>query len=137
MNVRNCRKCGKIFNYVAGPFICPACKEKLEESFQRTKKYVQDHRGATVQEVSQECEVDVSQIREWVREERLEFANGDASGIGLACEKCGASIPSGRFCEKCKAEMTNGFNNVLNAGRPKPEAPKHKDPRDNPKMRFL
>ena len=30
MNVRNCRKCGKIFNYIAGPFVCPACREELE-----------------------------------------------------------------------------------------------------------
>ena len=31
MNVRNCRHCGRIFNYVAGPIMCPACREKMEE----------------------------------------------------------------------------------------------------------
>ena len=30
MNVRNCRKCGAIFNYVMGPIMCPACRDALE-----------------------------------------------------------------------------------------------------------
>ncbi len=40
MNVRNCRKCGNLFNYVSGPPICMACREKLEEKFQEVKKYI-------------------------------------------------------------------------------------------------
>lgn len=136
MNVRNCRKCGKIFNYIAGPFVCPACREELEKEFQKVKKYVSEHRGCTIQEVADECEVEAYQVREWIRDERLEFVEGTA--MGLACEKCGASIRSGRFCDKCKAEMTKGFNQVLNAGRPeKPEPQRPRDPHDNPKMRFL
>ena len=38
MEVRNCRKCGRIFNYVAGMPICPACRERIEEKFQEVKK---------------------------------------------------------------------------------------------------
>ena len=34
MNVKNCRNCGKLFNYIAGPNICPACKEEIEKKFQ-------------------------------------------------------------------------------------------------------
>ena len=26
--------CGHIFNYVAGPFLCPHCREKMEAKFQ-------------------------------------------------------------------------------------------------------
>ena len=36
-DVRNCRKCGKIFNYIGGVPICPACREKEEEDFQRIR----------------------------------------------------------------------------------------------------
>ena len=28
MNLRNCSRCGKMFNYVAGPPICDACKKE-------------------------------------------------------------------------------------------------------------
>ncbi len=134
MDVRNCRNCGKLFNYLSGPHICPACREALEEKFKEVKKYIQDHKGVTIPEVSEACEVDPQQIRQWIREERLEFADGGVTGI--ACEKCGAPIPTGRFCEKCKAEMANNLNSVMPKKKTEPVKVK-KDPRDNPKMRFL
>ena len=39
MNVRNCRKCGRMFNYVSGPPICGKCREQAEEQFQVVKKF--------------------------------------------------------------------------------------------------
>lgn len=133
MNVRNCRKCGKLFNYVSGPPVCPACKDALEKKFQEVKKYVQDNRGATIADVVENCEVEAQQVRQWVREERLEFSGEGVTGI--TCEKCGAVIPTGRFCQKCKNEMTANLSSAI-PQKPK-EAPKKKDPKDNPKMRFL
>ena len=57
MNVRNCRKCGKLFNYISGMPICPACKDKLEEKFQTVKKYIRENRLADIKEVAEACEV--------------------------------------------------------------------------------
>ncbi|MGN0279075.1 MAG: flagellar protein [Lachnospiraceae bacterium] len=134
MNVRNCRKCGRIFNYVSGPPICMQCREALEEKFQEVKKYIQEHAHASIPEVSEACDVSTNQIQQWLRDERLELCEG--SGIALQCEECGAAIVTGRYCEKCKANMANRLNDSIR----KPEAPKpqpKKDPRDNPKMRFL
>ena len=74
-DIRNCRICGKIFNYVMGPVVCPRCKEKLEEKFQEVKKYIQDNHGADIPEVSEACDVDPAQIRQWIREDRLQFAD--------------------------------------------------------------
>ena len=133
MDVRNCRGCGKLFNYISGPFICPSCREKMEEKFQEVKKYIQENPGSNVASVAEACDVDPNQIRQWIREERLEFASGASE---ISCEKCGAAIPSGRFCDKCKAYMVNTLNNVYN-----PDAPVQQHRRDNsdggPKMRFL
>ena len=42
MNVRNCRGCGKVFNYVMGPFLCPRCRDEQEVIFQGVKKYVEE-----------------------------------------------------------------------------------------------
>ena len=44
MNVRNCRKCGKIFNYVSGLPICPACRDEAEKKFQVVKKFIREIR---------------------------------------------------------------------------------------------
>ena len=134
MNVRNCKKCGKLFNYLAGPPICPICKDALEKKFQEVKKYVQDNKGVTIHDVAENCEVDVQQVRQWVREERLEFSSGGVTGIN--CEKCGKAISTGRFCDKCKAEMTNNLSSVLPKQKKEAPDPK-KDSKTNPKMRFL
>ena len=78
---------------------------------QEVKKYIQDNHGADIPEVSEACDVDPAQIRQWIREDRLQFA--DDSPIMIPCEKCGKMIRSGRFCEQCKAEMTNTFRNAF------------------------
>lgn len=133
MNVRNCRSCGKIFNYVAGPPICPACKEAREAKFQEVKEYVYANRQASIPQISQECGVETAQIHQWIREERLVFA--EDSPIGINCEGCGAMIKTGRLCEKCKKDMTNQF---AQAGR-RPEVQQQikKPTKEDPRMRFL
>ncbi|MBQ8946393.1 MAG: flagellar protein [Lachnospiraceae bacterium] len=132
MDVRNCRGCGKMFNYITGPIICPACREKREEKFQEVKKYIQDNKGVGVTDVAEACDVDPGQIRQWIREERLEFAEGS---LELGCEQCGAPITSGRFCAKCKASMANSLNNVYQ--QPTVSQPAKDDKTGGPKMRFL
>lgn len=134
MDVRNCRKCGRIFNYVLGVPICPACREKAEEKFQEVKDYIRENKGATIPEISEACQVETSQIHQWIREERLVFS--DDSPIGINCENCDAMIKTGRFCEKCKAEMVNSLRSSIK----KPEAPKPEPQRrrsEKEKMRYL
>ena len=134
MEVRTCKSCGRMFNGVGRSPLCPSCAEKLEEKFQQVKEYVWEHRTATMQDISDNNDVSVKQIRQWVREERLSFA--DDSPVGLECEKCGATIKTGRFCENCKNKLNSDLSSVMR----KPETPKEKkkDPRDNKnRMRYL
>lgn len=58
MDVRNCRKCGKIFNYVAGLPICPACQEIAEKKFQEVKDFIRENHGAGIEEICETCEVE-------------------------------------------------------------------------------
>lgn len=134
MNVRNCRKCGKLFNYAYGPMTCPECRDALEAKFKEVKKYIQEHPMVGIQEVSRECEVEVAQIQQWLREERLEFTS--ESAVVLNCEFCGQPIRSGKYCDKCKQEMASGLQRSI----AKPQAPKpepKKDLKDSARMRFL
>ena len=131
MNVRNCKKCGKMFNYVAGPPICPACKEEVEKKFQEVKEYVRANRAASMNMIVENCGVDQRQVEQWIREERLVFSG--ESPIQLTCETCGARIATGRYCEKCKKDQANTFSA---AGRqtPPPAAPEKKDAHSGSKM---
>lgn len=134
MDVKNCKKCRRLFNYIGGPAICPQCREELEKKFQEVKKYLFDNRNATIKSVCENCDVEESQIRQWIREERLEFSSG--VDIGAFCETCGAPITTGRFCEKCKASMINSLSEA--GRRPEAEAPKPvKTQTHENKMRFL
>ncbi len=134
MDVINCKKCGKLFNYVAGAKICPACKELEEKTFQTVKEFIGENKHAGINEISEQCDVTPNQIRQWIREERLFF--GDESPIGIDCEGCGAIIKSGRYCEKCKNELARGLLDAVK--KPEVETPVRKmDTKQNPKMRFL
>ena len=134
MNARNCRKCGRLFNYAMGPIMCQQCRDALEGKFKEVKDYIQKHPACGIQEVSRECDVETSQIQQWLREERLEFTAD--SMVQLNCEGCGAPIRSGRYCDSCKTSMTNGFNQILRQAAPPPPTVS-KDPKDSPKMRYL
>lgn len=136
MNVKNCRKCGKMFNYVFGPIICSECMSAQEELFQKAKKYVQDNPGCDIQELSENVEVDAQQIRQWIREERLQFS--DDSPIRIACEGCGSMISSGRYCQACKNNMSNGLQSAFGLNKPAatPKPDTRRESNTN-KMRFL
>ena len=130
MEIKVCRSCGSIYNYIAGENICPKCKEKIEEKFAEVKKYLYSHKGATVVEVADECNVSEKQIKKWIREERLEFSEGVST---VTCEKCGKAIPTGRFCAECKNAMANTLNAIANPIK-KTEI---KENKTGPKMRFM
>lgn len=132
MEVQTCTRCRRFFNYIGGERLCPSCKEEIEKEFQKVKEYIRENRGATVIQVATDCEVPEKQIREWVRQERLELSSTDGEFV---CEKCGASITSGRFCAKCKNDMVDSLNSAIKKEEPKPE-PK-KDTHGGNKMRFL
>jgi len=104
----------------------------LEEEFQVVKEYIRENAGANISQVSEATGVPIKMIKQWVREERLTFAEG--SGVGIECESCGASILTGRFCANCKGKVTQDVNDILAQNKPKPEEKKRDT---SAKMRFL
>jgi len=133
MDVRTCRNCGKLYNYLGRvtPF-CPVCMKEIEKKFETCKKYIKDNPGANIQKVAEDTEVSVKLIKQWVREERLTFAEGSA--VGIECESCGANILTGRFCNNCRQSLQNGLSDAIKKPeREEPARPK----REGGKMRFL
>ena len=136
MNVRNCRICGKIFNYLSGAPVCPACRENMEAKFQEVKEYIRENRGVGIAEVAEACDVDPGQIRQWLREDRLEVT--EDSAVFLNCESCGAPIRSGKLCDKCKQNMAKSLDDMVKSSRPEPAKPKKPSgDEQGAKMRFL
>ena len=38
MDVRNCKDCGKLFNYIGGAPLCQTCLKKLDDKFVQVKE---------------------------------------------------------------------------------------------------
>lgn len=135
MEVRNCRQCGRLFNYIGGSYsyLCPNCVKKLEEKFHEVKEYIEDNKNATMVEIAEACDVSTKQLEKWVREERLCFS--PESSIGIECEICGTTIKSGRYCEQCKGKIANDLGGMYKKPEKQPEV--KKDNRTSAKMRYL
>ena len=125
MEVRNCRGCGKLYNYIGGPYrnLCPNCIEKIEEKYLEVKEYIQDHHNATMTEVAEECDVSTRQIEQWIRDERLVIA--DDSPIGITCERCG------------KNKMANNLGSMYGESNAAVEHMEKRLSSADAKMRFL
>lgn len=118
-DVRNCRRCGRMYNYLGGPPICLDCKKADEEVFKKVKEYLYDNPGATMSQVSMDCEVSVEKIKLFLKEGRLEITDG--ANIVLECERCGTAIKTGRYCESCQHEVTNDIAGTAPIRNEKPK----------------
>lgn len=113
VNVRNCKRCGRLYTY-NGIDICPECYRQDEEDFIKIRDYIEAHPYATMIEISRETQVAIKKIMEFLKEGRL-ILNSDNTNIVLKCERCGKPITTGRFCEECKnnlgKELMKGYAN--------------------------
>ncbi len=123
-DVRNCRKCGKVYTYIGGPPICPVCIEQDEADFRRVKEYLYQYPGASMTEVSTVLDVSAEKITRYLKDGRLEIV-GDTNLI-LECEGCGKPIRTGRYCNECQNGLTKDLKNTarqmseLTSNNPKP-----------------
>jgi hypothetical protein len=124
MDVKVCKNCRRLFNYMYGPELCPECTKLLsgnrveptkgttpvilnanvsvdEAKFAQVRDYVMSNPKATVTQIAEENDVIPSKLFEWIREDRLEFSS-ESEYAWFTCEKCGAKIKSGRLCNRCK-----------------------------------
>lgn len=114
MNIKNCTRCGKIYNY-DGFKICYNCRKGDEQDFVKIKEYLNENPGANISDVSEATEVDTKKIIEFLKEGRVEIAEG--GNLILECEKCGVSIRTGRFCDKCTSGLQRELGQVVSSAR--------------------
>ncbi|MDR7856926.1 TIGR03826 family flagellar region protein [Tissierella sp.] len=121
MNLKNCTRCGRVYNY-DGFKICFFCRKDDEKDFQSIKAFLLEYPGANISDVSEGTGIDSRKIIDFLRDGRLEIAEG--GNLILDCEKCGASIRTGRFCEKCANSIQRELGDVLNTERAKKNSAK-------------
>ncbi|RTE07898.1 TIGR03826 family flagellar region protein [Paenibacillus whitsoniae] len=118
MNVANCPRCGKIF--VKGfAEVCPNCLKDLEQQYEKCLKYLRDHRGTNITDLSEATGVSVKQITKFIREGRISIMN--APNMGYPCEVCGTLIRENTLCEPCRMKLVKDVRNNTEDERRKTE----------------
>jgi uncharacterized protein len=116
MDIRNCRRCGKVYNF-NGFAVCPNCTRQEQEDFDKIRDYLFKHPNSSALEVSQATGLELKVITRFQKEGRIE-SDGMVTSDNLSCEKCGQPVKSGRFCEQCvqkiQAELKKGTNTIAN-----------------------
>ena len=115
MDIRNCKRCGKLYNYT-GFDLCPECFNKDEEDFIKIRDYIERNPQATVLEVSKATDVEVKRILDFLKEGRL-ILGPKNTNISLTCERCGKKILSGRYCESCSRELEKSLKSALDVDK--------------------
>ena len=99
-----CEKCGsrKIDYKGVGEYACSQCGFFMYDDYGIVRNYLERNPGATQTEVSRDTGISKSKIRQLLKDDKIEIAEG--SLVFMTCEKCGAGIRSGYLCNNCKAE---------------------------------
>ena len=120
MELKQCPRCKKFFQYISGAPICHECKAQEEKDFTRVKEYLRDNPKAALADVADELKISIERITKFLKEGRLEVA--PTSGIKLECEQCGGPITGGRFCKNCATQLENDLKGSYNELREKGNA---------------
>ena len=110
MNIRKCRKCGKVYQYIRSPF-CPACMESIDQQYRQIRDYLDEHPKAQIPQLASETDVSESTILYLLREGRLTLNTGS-----INCERCKEPIDSGRYCGSCMSLLHKGLTEITKAG---------------------
>lgn len=105
MELKNCKRCKKLFQYVVGKQTCPLCKDKEERDFKLVKEFLIKNPKSSIVEVYNETKVSIKQIEEFIKEERIELSQ--QSNILIYCESCNKPIYTGKLCQHCKMILSN------------------------------
>lgn len=104
----NCPKCRKLFLRIRN--ICDECYQKQEDDYLKVAAYLREYPGTTLQDVSDETEVSVSQIRQFILAGRILM--GSFPNLSYPCETCGKMIRGGKTCKSCLAQVNQLSNHT-------------------------
>lgn len=94
-----CARCGREMNALYREKLCPACMEI--ELFSKVKEYIREN-DVREQDVAEYFNISVKQVREWIREGRIQYKDESINGISsVNCKICGKPIAFGVTCAEC------------------------------------
>lgn len=127
MSIRNCKRCGKIYQYDGVHKICNNCRIQLEKDFEKVKEFLKENPNSSINIVSEETGVEKKTIIEFIKNDRL-IAEDLEIDVTLKCQRCGTEIKHGKYCDKCISDMKD---EIESATKKKEKPNKRKNGREN------
>jgi ribosomal protein L37E len=112
-DLRNCRRCGKLFVYMGNP-LCRQCIDQDEELFIKVREYIEKNPKCTTMEVANALDITVEKILQFLREGKLELGKENTNML-LDCERCGRPISTGRYCSEMRRRDGEGVQGKCGA----------------------
>jgi len=109
MGLSYCPRCGRLFARGIRD-VCNTCVENIEKEYEMCVEYLKEHKGATINEVSEATEVSVKQIAKFIREGRISTEN--MPNLSVPCEVCGLPIQEGTMCLSCRNKLQRELRNL-------------------------
>lgn len=98
-----------------GEYQCENCMAIEYDDYGKVRKYIEEHRGATVRDIEQATGIRQRTVMQLLKDDRIEVAQN--SKLFLHCEICGQDIRSGSICNRCEAEKQRNIQNNEKAFR--------------------
>ncbi len=111
MKITNCVRCKKTFAMINLP-ICPECVAEEENQFETIKEFLDENRGATIEEIIEATGVPMKRIQKFLKDGRLEGIEGS----GLKCSKCGVPVTKGKYCPSCAKKLHDNLATFKSGG---------------------
>jgi flagellar operon protein (TIGR03826 family) len=111
VNVANCPKCGKVYVKNLLNDICQTCVKEIDLQCETCIKYLREHRGITLEELSEATEVSQSLIIKFLREGRISIMGN--RNIYYPCEVCGESLRERNMCDSCRQKLKKDVRNTM------------------------
>ncbi len=95
-----CEECGSPLQYRGiGEYRCEKCGHLMYDDYGTVRNYLEINPGANSATVSAATGVSEKEIKNMLREEKLQIRPDSRSF--LQCEACGKPVLSGRYCAEC------------------------------------
>ena len=100
--LKNCIRCGKVFNAEAAEELCSGCNIEDSKDLKKVTDYLRGHPMASMMEVTQKTGVAQQLLSRFVKKGSLKMRKQPES---FKCRLCGADIKMGTLCESCRGKI--------------------------------
>jgi len=104
---KNCEFCGRPLPIDYPNDCCPGCVEN--KLFREVKEFIRAN-DVNEYQVAAAFNIPVRQVKQWVREGRIEYKenpSGQHTIAEIRCHQCGAPVTFGTLCPKCLKALNN------------------------------